>query len=294
MITHITRRHAFKKLLALGSSLSLISLFTRKTPAVASNDQPALNMNETLETIHSMRTIHGDFNETDISDRDLETILYASVQAANSSAMQTYSIIVVKNRDIIQKLTGYTGSRLLVYCVDYNRLKASASHLGHQYIPGDMTSFITGSTNTILAAQTAVIAAKSLGIDSLLTNGIHRGDMQRVWDILELPNEHCYPLIALVLGYPNHEPEYRKGRLDGVGVIHHDKYHSLTTVDLEMINNAYNDKTKHLGLRDDWEAQGCKNYLDWLFSKWLGRNDRPAKEETKMFTFLKRSGFVEP
>ena len=33
----------------------------------------------------------------------------------------------------------------------------------------------------MLAVQTAVIAAKSLGIDSLLTNGVHRGDMERLW-----------------------------------------------------------------------------------------------------------------
>jgi len=51
--------------------------------------------------------------------------------------------------------------------------------------------------------------------DSLLTNGTHRGDMQPVWDILGLPEQHCFPLIALILGYPAKEPAYMKGRLSG-------------------------------------------------------------------------------
>ena len=80
-----------------------------------------------------------------------------------------------------------------------------------------MEAFVTGSTNTILAAQTAVIAAKSLGIDSLLTNGVHRGDMERLWEMLGLPRQYCFPLIALVLGYAAKEPAYQKGRLSGPG-----------------------------------------------------------------------------
>src|ERR1035438_3238583 len=80
---------------------------------------------------------------------------------------------------------------------------------------------------SILAAQTAVIAAKSMGIDSLLTNGIHRGDIERLWEILELPQESCFPLIALLLGYPKTEPAYQMGRLRGPGVVHYEKYQRM-------------------------------------------------------------------
>jgi nitroreductase len=249
--------------------------------------------NATLGTIRSLRTIHGNFTDKDIPDAQIEQILRASIRAANSSNMQTYSIVVVRDRDRMKQLCGYAGSCLLVYCVDYNRIKASAKSLGHAYSPDDMTSFITGSFNTAIAAQTAVIAAKSLGVDSLLTNGVHRGDMERVWKLLDLPETHCYPLIALVLGYPTEEPVYQKGRLDGPGVVHHDRYHRITKAEIDEITRRYDDRQAHLGLHDQWEAGGHKHYLDWLFREWLGRNARPAQTESQMFRPLKRSGFVD-
>jgi hypothetical protein len=147
--------------------------------------------------------------------------------------------------------------------------------------------------NTMLAAQTAVIAARSVGVDSLLTNGVHRGDLERHWKLLDLPATHCFPLIAVVLGYADREPAYRTGRLDGLGVIHDGKYHRLTRAEVDEITRLYDDKERHLGLNGDWDTQGFKHYLDWYFKAWVGRNLKPGAQETQMLRLLKRSGFVE-
>ena len=37
------------------------------------------------------------------------------MRAANASNMQCYSIVVVRDRQMMQKLCGYRGSRLLLY-----------------------------------------------------------------------------------------------------------------------------------------------------------------------------------
>jgi len=37
-----------------------------------------------------------------------------------------------------------------------------------------------------------------------------------------------------------------------------------------------------------------KHYLDWLYTTWLGRDDKPTDTDTQTFRFLKRAGFVEP
>lgn len=290
----IRRRHFFKKLFLFGSGFFIsTNIFHHKVYAAQKDHAPLLSQsgNETLKTIHSLRTIHGDFSKKNIPDSQLEQILQASIQAPNASALQSYSIIVIKDRDKMKSICGYQGSALLLYCVDYNRLKASAQSLGHAYHPDGIQSFITGSTSTILAVQTAVIAAKTLGIDSLTTNGIHRGDIQRIWDILKLPENHCFPLIALVLGYANQEPSFHKGRLDGVGVIHHEKYHKLTSDDIDSITKKYDDIDLHLGLNDEWHKDH-KHYLDWLFTKWM-RPAKPLEKESQAFTLLKRSGFVD-
>jgi acyl carrier protein len=187
-----------------------------------------------MKTIHELRTIHGNFSDRDVSENDLGQILEACVCAANASARQSYSIIAVRDRKTIKEQFQYEGSKALMFCVDYNRITAAAEHLGHTYKPDGITDFITGSIDTILAAQTAAIAAKSLGIDSLFTNSVHRRKLSDVYKAFNLPEENCFPLITLVLGYPSEEPGWKKGRLDGKGIIHNGKYEALAKEEIEQ------------------------------------------------------------
>ena len=54
--------------------------------------------NDTLRTIHSLRSTHGSFTVKEIDDADLRTILDTAVRAPNASARQSYSIVVVQDR----------------------------------------------------------------------------------------------------------------------------------------------------------------------------------------------------
>jgi len=247
--------------------------------------------NETIKTIHNLRSTHGNFLDKPIPEAAIETILQSSLRAANASNNQSYSIIVIKNRQMMKSVCGYQGGCVLLYCADYTRLEVCAETMGYHYDPGEMESFVTASTNTVLAAQTAVIAARSLGIDSLLTNGVHRGDMNRLWKLLDLPQTHCFPIIALVLGYAT-EPGHLKGRLDGPGVIHNEKYQALTKEQVGEIILKYDDKQRNLGLNYDWGGK-YKHYLDWFFADWMGLRSKPATEETQILRLLKRTRFVE-
>jgi nitroreductase len=223
----------------------------------------------------------------------LQEILHASVRAPGASNLQCYSIVVVRDRAKMKQLCGYAGSRTLVYCIDYNRLTATAAHLGHTYQPGGVDSLVIGCVNTTLAIQNATIAARSLGVDYLVTNGVHRGDMERVWKLLDLPQSLCFPLMAVVLGYPTAEPAHQRGRLTGAGVVHEERYHRLTKDELETLVREHDDPARHLALSDEWQKGGYKHYLDWLFTAWLGRN-RPAGDESQMTQLLKRAGLVNP
>jgi nitroreductase len=249
--------------------------------------------NETIKTIRGLRSTHGTFQDKPLPEAALETILQSSLRAANASNNQSYSIVVIKNRPMMKSVCGYQGGCVLLYCADYTRLKVCAETMGYNYDPGTMEGFVTASTNATIAAQTAVIAARSLGIDSLLTNGVHRGDMDRLWKLLELPQTHCFPIIALVLGYST-EPAHLKGRLDGPGVIHSEKYHALTKEETGEIILKYDDKQRNLGLNDDWAAKGHKHYLDWFFKDWMRVGSKPAvQQETQILRLLKRTRFVE-
>lgn len=251
--------------------------------------------NETLESIHNLHTTHGNFSEKEIPENEIEQIKQACIQAANASNMQSYSIVEIKDKALMGKVCQYVGSTLLLFCVDHNRLIASAKSLGYNYQPGNITAFITSSINSSFAAQTAVIAARSLGIDALTTNGIHRGEIDRHWDLLNLPEKYCIPLIAVVLGYADSKPDHKTGRLNGPEIFHSTTYHNPTAEELEKITATYDDPERHMsiGFGKNYKEKGHEHYLDWLFKDWLGVNNEPSKEESPLLVQLKKRGFIE-
>ena len=249
-------------------------------------------MNATLETIGRLRTIHGDFTSDSIPEEDLNTILEAGFRAANASNRQSYSIVVVRDRQKMKELTGYEGAVTLVYCVDFNRLQDMAQRLGHTQELRGIQALITGCVDTSLVAQTSVIAARSLGIDSLLTNGIHRGELDRVYRILDLPRTLCFPLVALVLGRPNHEPEHLRGRLTGPGVIHEESYQHATTEQIDQIIERFDDPESRLGAGVPWKEKGFPHFLDWFFGVWSTRAPR-HEGRSPMVKELAARGFLD-
>lgn len=287
------RRSFLKTSVLLGGGAALAQSHLAKAGVSENQPDSSRYPNEAIRTIHNLRTIHGNFTNRDVPDESIELILQSSIRAANASNMQSYSIVVVKDREKMKQVCTYQGSCMLLYCVDFTRLKDSAASLGHAYHPDNIVNLITAGINTAFAAQTAVIAARSLGLDCLTTNGIHRGNMERVWTLLDLPKTHFFPLIAVVIGYPTQEPPYKMGRLDGAGVIHREKYHHATKQEIEQIIGACDDKARHLALNDVWDSQGQKHYLDWFFRVWAGRNATPTGTETQMFRLLKRSEFID-
>jgi nitroreductase len=251
-------------------------------------------MNETLRTIHSLRSVHGGFTTQRIDAADLQAILEAAVRAASASARQSYSIIVVDDRADMKEYLQYVGDKALIFCVDYNRLADTAAYLQQPFGCGGLTDFITGSTDTILAAQTAAIAAKSLGIDSLFTNSIHRGDLRQFYAKFNLPGQRCFPLIALVLGYAAHSGQPGRGRLTGPGIIHHGQYRRLAAAETGQIVAAYDRPDQNMGLifRPD---PSQSRYFDWFYKVWCKPKD-PAQAERKqleLYQVLQTTGFLD-
>ncbi|NHK29770.1 MAG: nitroreductase [Asgard group archaeon] len=246
-------------------------------------------LNETIKTIQNLRSVR-DFSDKEISKDDIDKILKSAIRAANASARQNYSIIVVENREILDRLF-YKANKGLLFCIDFTRLVDTAKELKYDYNPNNMWEYITGSTDTILAAQTAAIAAKSLGIDSLFTNSIHRAELSKVYELFNLPKEYCFPLIALCLGYAKCELPYKKGRLTA-GVIHYEKHRRITSEDVANIVKQYNDYEKErLGLSPEkYKEIGVKDYFEFFYTKW-SRPRNPQKLEEIHKTLLETKFF---
>lgn len=249
-------------------------------------------MNDTMKTIHSLHTIHGNFSSREISESDLIAILNSCVCAASASARQSYSILVVDDKTVMKEYLHYVGSKALIFCVDFTRLIDTAKYLNHSYHCGGVLDFITGSTDTILAAQTAVIAAKSLGIDSMFTNSLHRGNSKKFYSKFKIPEGNCFPLIALILGYSTNENNVARGRLNGLGLIHYGEYHRLDEIELRDLVDDYDNVERNLGLEffNRKTAQNFNRYLDWFYRVWC----KPETEEyhNEIWEVLKNAGFL--
>ncbi len=247
-------------------------------------------MNGTLETIFNSRTIHGNFSNRNITESDMQLILNAACRAPNASNRQAYSIIDIDDASTMKTICGYQGNRALLFCIDYTRISDLAEYTQNDFRPEGILAFTTGAVDTILAAQNAALAAKSLGIDSLFTNGIHRVNIEMVYQELDLPRKYCFPLILLVLGYPASEPEFQKGRITGKGVVHRSKYQRLSQAELDKMVKFYDDPSNHLALNPNWKTTGVEHYLDWFFNYWTNREINPKEKE--MLNILKSTGFI--
>lgn len=246
-------------------------------------------MNETLKTIHSMATTHGTFTDKAVSPEDLEAVAGASLRAATASAAQNYSLITVEDTQTIRKLCGYVSPAAIVYCVDCNRTLDVAAYLGEKSETGGIVPFITYSVDTVLAAQNGAIAAKSLGLDYMFTNGIHRGDIGRVYELLGLPAKYCVPLIMLLIGYAQN-PAAPRGRLGGPGIVHRGKYGRISRERAEEIVAEYGKKENRLGLDVYWHSQNFTNYFDWFFNEWLRAVPGHSYDFEEL---LRRAGFLK-
>ena len=120
---------------------------------------------------------------------------------------------------------------------------------------------------------------------------MYRGDFSRVFDLLKLPEKHCFPLIALVLGYANQEPAHLRGRLTGPCIVHRGEYHTADKDELRTIVQRYDDPDTKLGLPIPWKEKGFEHFLDWFFEVWTNRS--PTGEgRSQLFEWLIKTGFV--
>ncbi len=245
-------------------------------------------MNENTEGIlnllHSLRTIHGDFADMPVREEDMQTILKACVRAANSSSRQCYSIIRLQERGLMKEICTYSAPQALLFLADYTRLRDVADSLGYELIANTLDDLVTPTIDASLAAQNAVIAAKTLGLDSMVTNAVLRGDPTRFKRLLNLPDHGCMPLFAVLFGYPQEEPEHRHGRYLGPGLLHSGAYRRMSEEQLAAMLSEYDDPQKHMGLSFvDWRARGFKSYFEWFFKAWAPARlkNAPAEEAGK-------------
>jgi nitroreductase len=256
-------------------------------------------MNEVLETIYNLHAVHGNFTSKPIEEEKLKTILDACVNAQNASNRQSYSIIVIRGEENVQKIIrcGYKAPIALLFCVDYNRIHDIGEYLGYQSDNDNLFSYLTAHTDAVLATQTAIMAATSLELGTLCTNSIHhlyRKNLVDLYEELNLPDKHFFPVTALLLGYEDKTKalHHKSGRLKGSGIVHYDTYKKLTTEEKEEIIKTVNNPENHFDTKGR-EKGNCKTYLEFYYTKWAPPRTPEVIDKMDDILYDKLASFIK-
>lgn len=177
-------------------------------------------MNPTLELLQKRRSIRL-YDPTPLTQEEKESILNAAMRAPTAGAMMLYTILEVSDQAMKDRLAETCDHQpfiakapyLLLFLADYQRwmdlyqaagCEARAAELGvpaRQPAEGDL---ILALMDALIAAQTAVIAAESLGIGSC-----YIGDIIENWEIhqemFSLPR-YTFPAALVCFGRPAKPP----------------------------------------------------------------------------------------
>jgi nitroreductase len=173
-------------------------------------------MNETLDLLMNRGSVRR-YKNRDIPDETLDKIIRTGIRSPTAGDLQSYSIIVVRERERKEKLAHLCDDQafissapvLLVFCIDSHRIKRWAELSGVDFRPG----LWTGVWDSMITAQTIAIAAEAQGLGSVYIGDII-DNCSEIMDLLRLP-EYVLPIVMLCIGYPDQEKKSTK-RIDCV------------------------------------------------------------------------------
>jgi nitroreductase len=204
-------------------------------------------MNPTLEMIDKRRSIRL-YDPAPLTEAEKSTILHAAMRAPTAGAMMLYTIIEIEEQALKDQLAITcdnqpfiaTAPYLLLFLADYQRWMDLYEAAGCQEraieldiaprkpAEGDL---ILAMMDSLIAAQTAALAAESLGIGSC-----YIGDIVENWEIhqgmFDLP-QYTFPAVLLCLGRPADRPlKKRIPRFEGQYIVHKNRYRRFSSEEL--------------------------------------------------------------
>jgi nitroreductase len=183
---------------------------------------------DVLELLKSHTSVRS-FLDKPIEEAQLINVLEAAQCTSTSSHVQAYSVVRVTDADKRAALAEAAGGQkwviaapeFLVFCADINRLSTISEQEGRGPMEGYTEHSVAAIVDVALFAQSAMVAAESLGLGGVFIGGI-RNNPQTVIDTLELPHG-VYPVFGMCLGWPDKKNAV-KPRLSINEVLHRDTY----------------------------------------------------------------------
>ncbi|RSD22316.1 nitroreductase family protein [Mesobacillus subterraneus] len=220
------------------------------------------------DVIHGHRSIR-EYEDWEVSQELLDQILDAGIRASSSGNMQTYSIIVTKDKELKKKLYSAHMEQsmvidapiLLTFCADFNRMRKWLSVNEAPVHFDNFMSFMIGAIDATLAAQNCALAAENAGL-GICYMGSTLANCDQIGELLNLPS-NVVPVVGYSLGYPAENPAPRD-RLPKHGLVHYEQYNDYADEDIleiykERNINGWNRYMDNPRLKEMTEQLGLKN-----------------------------------
>jgi FMN reductase (NADPH) len=110
---------------------------------------------------------------------------------------------------------------MLAWCADLARLDRACELRGYTQVTDYVENFLVAAVDAVIAAQTAALAAESLGL-GICYIGSLRNDTAAVIELLRLPRL-VFPIVGMTVGWPVAAPLIRP-RLPLSAVLHWESY----------------------------------------------------------------------
>lgn len=210
-----------------------------------------IKKNVTLKLIGKRRSLRL-YDPTPLSLDEKDAILHAATRAPTAGAMMLYTIIEVEQQAFKDQLAETcdhqpfiaTAPYVLLFLADYQRwvdlyaaagCEQRAAELGINTRPPTEGDLVLALMDALIAAQTAVIAAESLGIGSC-----YIGDIIENWEthqaLFGLPR-YTFPAALLCFGRPaKTQPKQLVPRFDRKFIVHTDHYRRFSVEELNDLH----------------------------------------------------------
>ena len=228
-------------------------------------------MNQILELIANRKSIRS-YKNQEIEKHVKDRIIKATLRAPTAGNMMLYSIIEVTLQKVKDKLAKTCDNQpfiakaplVLVFFADYQRWYDYFKVSGVKGIraPGYGDLFIA-CCDALIAAQTSVIAAESLGVGSCYIGDIME-NYETHKELFDLP-EFVFPITMVCFGYPTEQQQKREltQRFDKKYLYFQDKYKRHSKEDFQEM---YELRHKQIfGKRE--EIKGTTNVGQYMYQK---------------------------
>ncbi len=234
-------------------------------------------MNQITRSLKNRKSVRV-FTGKPISEEIKEEILLCAVNAPTAGNQQLYTIIDVRNKNLLERLSVTCDNQpfikesafTLIFCADFKKWYDAFLDTGCCPRKPAVGDLILAVNDALIAAQNAVTAAESFGIGSCYIGDIMENcELHR--EMLKLP-EYVFPAAMVVFGYPA-ESQIRRAkpeRADMKHIVHTDSYREL---DKEERTELFSEKTKEKSY-EDWMKAFCERKYNSDFSVEMSRSVR--------------------